>query len=133
MNSIRQELLTIGRWTAGAIRNVSSHHDFWLSWVQSSAIMAVLFLAAAGFFLDRAKPEMNTFFDRHLGKNPRIWWDREMAGTGETLLVVSFVISVLGLFAYRTIHKKRRTRAVWALGIVAVASLVTLIAFESIF
>lgn len=132
MNSIRQNVLTIGRWTVRSLRNVSNDMQFRISLVQSSAVLAALFLAASWFFLDRARPDMTTFIDRHLGKKLRVWWDPEMARTGETLLVVSFVISMLGLFAYWSVRKKRRSRASWLLGIVAAASLVSLIMLETV-
>jgi hypothetical protein len=90
------------------------------------ALAGWLLMVVALIVLDRAKPQMVTFFDRFYGIRPRTWWDGKLAGYLPPLLWAGLGLGIIGLIANTLRHRRRNDEwriSLWLLLLVSLTGL----------
>jgi len=75
-------------------------------WVVSAVSWLLIIIALA--FAQKAAPEIETFFDRYLGKTVRSYWDENSLRYAFIIFIINFIICVAG-FILNMKRKRRKT------------------------
>lgn len=90
--------------------------DLWVRSLRYLALAGWLALIAALVVLDRAKPQVETFFERVYDIRLHQQWDMALARYLLWLMVAGLVLSVLGLFI--NARRNRRRTDQWRLSLI---------------
>jgi len=90
--------------------------DLWSRSLRYLALFGWLLLISALFILDRAKPKIETFFERVYDIQLRQQWDMDLARYIWWLMVLGLLISVVGLVI--NANRKRRQTDQWRLSLI---------------
>lgn len=90
--------------------------DLWIRSLRYLALVGWTFLIAALVVLDRAKPQVETFFERVYDIRLQQHWDMELARYLLWLMVLGLALSLLGLII-NACRKRRRTDQ-WRLSLI---------------
>lgn len=90
-------------------------------------------MMAALFFLDRAKPEIETFFDRWYNLSLRTSWNMELARFILYCMIAGLLLSLAGLIINFKRHRRRGDEVRISLVLLGTLSLFGIICYFMVF
>ncbi len=90
--------------------------DLWSRSLRYLALAGWTLLVSAFFILDRAKPKVETFFERVYDIRLHQRWDMELARYILWLMVLGLLLSIVGLII--NAHRNRRRTDQWRLSLI---------------
>lgn len=103
--------------------------DLWLRLLRWLIVAGWLVLLLALFLLVRARPEVETFFDRYYRVPLRRYWDLELARWLFASMWAGLVLSLAGLLINLRRHRRRDDDWRWSLLFIAGSSLLGILAY----
>lgn len=84
--------------------------DFWTKFINWIGYLAWFIEIAIIMLADRAKPPVETFFDRYFSIKLRSGWDTDVMTSAFYLMIVLFIICIITLYINSKRHRRKTDR-----------------------
>jgi len=99
--------------------------------IRAIGLFSSLLLVLSMLLIDRAKPRIETFFDRLLGVQLRSNWDRNLLEVNRQVVTAILLLSLLGLLINFFRSRRKSDRYSRTLLLLSIISTLALIFFET--
>lgn len=101
--------------------------DIWVKLIRWFGVSAWVLMVVVVILMDKARPQLATFFDRILNLDLRTTWDLKLLRSALLLMIVLFYLCVIGLVINAKRHRRksdRYNRSLIGIGILAALGIV---------